>query len=121
VEDYGGILHCLHLVEALASKRGINLGKTHEERWRSINPKNPNRKMQMKAQVCNDYRALQGYSEVGRYDVEFDSPKAQLEIYQGNLADGLVRFDRIEKYMNGQFNPTQEFTNPIATAISQKT
>ncbi len=96
----------LHLVEALASKRGKNLGKTHEERWRSINPKNPNRTMRMPDQICFDYRALQGYSEVGRYDVEFESPKVQLEMYRDNLADGLRRFDKIEKYMNGQFKPT---------------
>ncbi len=112
----------LHLIEALASNRNIYLGKTHEERWRSINPRpgNTDRKMQMPNQICKDYRALQEYSEVGRYRAEFDSIDAQLEIYRGNFADGLIRFNRIEKYMNGQFKPAQEFTKPIATTTPQK-
>lgn len=58
----------LHMIHALAQKKGIDIGCTHSEVSKSINPFSSTAVMPINQQAFKHYRALYKYSRIARYD-----------------------------------------------------
>ncbi len=48
----------IHLLKALAAKRGINIGETHQDIEKNVNPDRPNAKMMITKNAWREYKSL---------------------------------------------------------------
>lgn len=73
----------LHLIEALAEEKSVQLGKNHHERFQSIDP-NGNGNMPIKEFIFSRYCELKDASEFCRY-----KPPLKMKVFQDYLRDEL--------------------------------
>lgn len=91
----------LHCLKALASKKGIEIGQTHQDIERNVNPERNNAKMRITKNAWNDYKSLYRYSHTARYEgitdiITFEKLK---EIDHSYCLQHLERF---KNYIKGQ-------------------
>lgn len=58
----------LHCLKALSIKLGVDIGHTHTEISKSIDPDNPGRSMSVSRGAFRNYRNLYQYSKTARYE-----------------------------------------------------
>jgi HEPN domain-containing protein len=97
----------LHLIEALAESKSIDLGRTHRERELSINPSKSG-SMPVKTHIYQKYMYLKEFSEDCRY-----TPYVKKKTYQKYLQKDLEKLRgfmlEIAKYVESKSNLDLEF------------
>lgn len=58
----------IHWLKALAAKRGIDIGETHFDIDKNVNPDRPNTKMSISRNAWREYKNLFNYSQTARYN-----------------------------------------------------
>src|SRR5690606_38294765 len=58
----------LHWLQALASMRGINIGDTHVDIEKNVNPDRTSSRMKISKEAWRNYKMLFRYSQTSRYD-----------------------------------------------------
>jgi hypothetical protein len=86
-----------HLIRALANQWSVDIGNRHSENLRNMNPKNPNRTMQVKRSIFEDYDTLFEYSWTARYD-GFTNFETFQNLKKGDHLDAVKRVDQIRRY-----------------------
>lgn len=94
----------LHLLKALADKRGINIGSTHQEIEQNCNPKRHNCSMPINDKAWKNYKALYRYSHTARYEGITDI-KTFEQIMSINYTFCLIHIDELKKYLRGKGLP----------------
>lgn len=94
----------IHWLKALAAKKGINIGQTHQDIERNVNPDRHDAKMRISRNAWSDYKALYRYSQTARYEgitdiLTFEKLK---EIDHGFCVQHL---ENLKKYLKGQGLP----------------
>ena len=91
----------IHCLKALARKRGIDIGDTHYDIEKSVNPDRPESVMKITKNAWREYKALFQYSRTARYegitDIDtFNTLKKTDHKYC------LVHLSNFKKYITGQ-------------------
>lgn len=92
----------LHLLKALAAKMKVDIGHTHKEIDKSINPASPFNKLRIKNNAYYDYVELQNNSRNARYD-GIDTDNKIIEVIQRNdYKKSLQCLTHFVKYMESR-------------------
>ena len=94
----------LHLLKALAKKRGINIGQTHQEIEQSCNPERQSNKMSITKKAWKDYKALYRYSHAARYEGVTDIDTFE-QLKQIDYKYCCTHIEEFRKYLKGQELP----------------
>jgi hypothetical protein len=91
----------IHYLKALADQRRINIGQTHQDIERNVNPERPNPIMPITKNAWRAYKALYRYSHTARYEgvTDIKTFNTLKEIDYGFAKQNLVFF---AKYIKGQ-------------------
>lgn len=92
----------LHWVRALAHEKNIDIGDTHPEVLKNINP-NKYGKMPVKRHVYQSYRDLREYSNKSRYE-GFMSFEAFQQLNKSNHNMALQNFKEVKDYCKKEGN-----------------
>lgn len=90
----------LHLIHALASKKGIDIGNTHQDVSANCNPKRKG-KMAITEAAWRNYDALWNYSHTARYDGVTDIDTFNI-LRKHDHFYCLQHLDFIKKYVKGK-------------------
>lgn len=96
----------LHYMKALAAVRKIDIGRTHHEVNKYVNPKSPECKMQIKDHAWKSYYSLKKHSETARYD-GIANPKAFNEIMKSYHIICLQDLNDFKNYVTKQLPPLE--------------
>jgi hypothetical protein len=88
----------LHYLKALGKKHNIEIGGTHTEIDKSINPRNPNANLPLDRTSYSNYKALYQYSRTARYDGFMDE-EAFEEIKELEHSECLKHHDQLRWYI----------------------
>lgn len=88
----------IHLLQALADKKGINIGDTHYEIERNINPDRQNPAMPLTKGAWREYNSLYQYSQTARYDGVTDFETFE-KLKQVDYSYCLKHLDNFKKYL----------------------
>ncbi len=91
----------IHYLKALASQKGINIGDTHADIEKSVNPDKHDVKMRISRNAWRDYKSLYQYSRTARYEgiMDIKSFEKLKEIDHGYCLEHLRKF---KGYIQGQ-------------------
>lgn len=91
----------LHYLKALASKRGIDIGETHYDIEKSVNPDRPGSVMKITRSAWREYKNLFNYSRTARYEgiTEMNTFQNLKEIDHGYC---VLHLENFKKYIEGQ-------------------
>ena len=97
----------IHYLKALAEKRGENIGDTHIEIDRSVNPDRNDSTMKITRNAWREYKQLYNYSRTARYEgiTDFDTFNKLKEIDHKYCLEHVKRF---KAYIKGQKVPIGE-------------
>lgn len=99
------VFYCaIHYLKALASKRGIELGDSHFEIEKCINPHSKSATMKITNTAFTNYKALYQYSRVARYD-GFTDKSIFDKLREGDYKHCVDAFDKFKLYIKGQGIP----------------
>ncbi len=91
----------IHILKALAAKRGIDIGSTHHEIEKNVNPDRDFAKMKIKRSAWNNYSALYHYSRTARYEGLTDNATFE-SIMQIDHSYCLEHLEEFKKYISSQ-------------------
>jgi uncharacterized protein (UPF0332 family) len=91
----------IHCLKALAAKRKINIGETHHDIEKSVNPEKPNAIMRISKNAWREYKTLFNYSRTARYNgiTDFATFEKLMEIDHSNC---ITHLDNFKNYIIGQ-------------------
>jgi hypothetical protein len=91
----------IHVLRALAAKRGIDIGATHFEIENNVNPDRQNPRMRITRGAWHDYKAIWKYSQASRYDGFTDAETFEL-LKQRDHAECLKHLAGFKQYVHMQ-------------------
>ena len=91
----------IHYLQALADHRGIDIGCTHYDIEKNVNPNLPNAKMRITRNAWRCYRNLFQYSKIARYD-GFVKIERFNTIQNYNHLHCMDNLEHFRKYIEGQ-------------------
>lgn len=91
----------LHLLKALAEKRGIHIGETHYDIENACNPDRNSACMRISRNAWREYRPLFSYSRKARYEGVADMATYEA-LRQRDHGCCLVHLKNFKKYIAGQ-------------------
>ena len=94
----------VHLLKALAAKRNIDIGRTHNEIEKSVNPDRVNAVMRITKTAWKNYYALYLYSRTARYEGLTDCATFE-SLMQTDHSYCLFHLSDFKKYIIGQGVP----------------
>ena len=91
----------IHWLKALAAKRTIDIGETHSDIARNVNPERHSPKMPISRNAWRDYHQLYRYSQSARYNgiTDFETWEKLKEADHKSCLEHLENF---KKYIEGQ-------------------
>lgn len=89
----------LHYLQALAAKRGIDIGNTHVEIERNVRPDSTNSKMPISQGAWSYFRALRRHSHDSRYDGIITDPETFNHIMKEKHDKSLEALKGFKKYI----------------------
>lgn len=87
-----------HLLQALAAHKNVVIGNYHKDILWNINPKNANRKLQIKQDVFYAFDQLFEYSRSARYNGFTDFEDFQ-SLKKADYEDAVKRFEYFRRYI----------------------
>jgi hypothetical protein len=87
-----------HLIKSLSYHWDVEIGDRHSVILRNLNPKNPQRSMQVKKDIFEAYDTLFEYSWTSRYDGFTDFETFQM-LKRSDYTDALKRYEYIKQYV----------------------
>jgi hypothetical protein len=94
----------IHLMKGLAMLRGIDIGSSHQEIEKNVNPDRHGATMRITKGAWIDYKSLFRYSHSARYD-GFASPEAFDKIRAVEHKECLHHLQNFKKYVKAQGLP----------------
>jgi hypothetical protein len=91
----------IHYLKALAILRGIEIGETHIEIEKSVNPDRNTAKMRLTRNAWREYRNLFNYSRTARYEGISDFATFE-QLKKLDHAYCVQHLDNFKKYMGSQ-------------------
>jgi hypothetical protein len=97
----------LHLIHALAKKRGIYIGESHEQVAKNIDPNRmPPGAMQINKQAWGHYRNLSKYARAARYDGITDFATFE-KMMEQDYKECQIHMNELTKYLRNQGLPIE--------------
>lgn len=91
----------LHYLKALAAHRSIDIGQTHQDIEKNVNPDRHNAKMRISRNAWKEYKNLYRYSHTARYEGITDVTTFE-RLKQIDHGYCLTHLDNFKKYLRGQ-------------------
>ncbi len=91
----------VHWLKALSIKRGHDIGDTHIEIDRNVNPNREDAPYKIPRNAWRDYKSLQKYSHTARYEGITD-PSTFQKLMQNDHQYCLQHIERFKKFISGQ-------------------
>lgn len=88
---------CINQLQELAKRRGKTIGKSHYDINNNIDPKNPDRTLQIKADLFSYYIRIQKFSKIARYD-PFDDEVSYNVSQEENYRIACENYIELNKY-----------------------
>ena len=92
----------IHYLKNLAESRKIDIGQTHIEIEKNVNPEKPNPKMSITKNAWREYKSLLNYSRTSRYEGINTDIDTFEEIMNVDYKNCLIHFEKFKKYIENQ-------------------
>lgn len=96
----------IHYLKALSSKKNIDIGDTHHEIEKNINPFSPGASMRLAKTPYRNYKDLYSYSRTARYD-GFVNYEVFQKAREADYIHCLELLERFKKYIKSQDIPIE--------------
>ncbi len=94
----------IHLMKGLAHHRGIDIGSSHQEIEKNVNPDRHGAKMRISKGAWSDYKSLFRYSHAARYD-GFSNPSTFQTLRSLEHRECTLHLQNLKKYLKTQGLP----------------
>jgi hypothetical protein len=109
----------IHYLQALADKRGIDIGQTHKEIHSNVNPNSAGAKMRITSGAWREYSSLFNYSLTSRYSGITDKSTFEL-LMENDHGYCLKHLENFKKYICSQAVPIPGVTLTVMKKIASK-
>ena len=97
----------IHYLKELAEQRGIDIGQTHHEIEKNVNPIRNNASMRITKGAWNQYKSLLRYSRTSRYDGIASDFSTFEGLMENDYQFALKNLENFKKYVEKQGVPNK--------------